>query len=93
MQKQKTMEMRVVVVAMLLCIGVCVCAPHKLQDGVEPYKEKWIYQYIDHFNYLGQAGKNGLYKQRYLVSDKHWKGNLCYNHGSVSEFYGFMIPY
>ena len=76
MQIQQSIDMRVALAAVLLCIGYCICAPRHLQKDVEPYKEKFINQYIDHFNYIGQAGKNGLYKQRYLVSDKNWKGEL-----------------
>lgn len=36
----------------------------------EGYEEKYITQYIDHFNYLGQAGANGQYQMRYLLSRK-----------------------
>lgn len=37
-------------------------------ESTEQYEEKFFDQYIDHFNYLGQAGANGMYKQRYLIS-------------------------
>lgn len=69
-------------------------------DSVEQYEEKFIYQYIDHFNYLGQAGKNGEFKMRYLVSDKYWKGSsgpvlfYCGNEGSIVNFWentGFVF--
>jgi len=67
--------------------------------NIEPYKEEYINQYIDHFNYLGQAGNNGMYKERYLVSEKSWKGNgpilfYCGNEGSIVNFWnntGFMF--
>ena len=38
------------------------------EEVAEAYTEKYLYQFIDHFNFLGQAGKNGMFKQRYLIS-------------------------
>ena len=32
-----------------------------------PYEVKYFTQFIDHFNYGGQAGPNGTYQERYLV--------------------------
>ena len=32
-----------------------------------PYGEEYVDQYIDHFNYGGPAGPDGMYKQRYLI--------------------------
>jgi len=88
-----------------LFIGEYVCFPyHKRKeytnDNTEKYDERYISQYIDHFNYLGQAGKNGLYKERYLISDKYWtkgKGPVlfyCGNEGDIVSFWentGFMF--
>lgn len=45
--------------------------------SAEPYQEKYLTQYIDHFNYLGSAGANGQYQQRYLVSgEKNFERSL-----------------
>lgn len=57
-------------------------------------------QYIDHFNYLGSAGPNGQYQQRYLISDAYWEKGvgpvLFYtgNEGDITNFWnntGFVF--
>ena len=45
---------------------ICQC----LSTLSEDYEEKFFVQYIDHYNFLGQAGANGQFKQRYLISGK-----------------------
>jgi len=66
----------------------------------EPYETKYLTQFIDHFDYLGNAGPNGQYQQRYLISDAYWdKGNgpiLFYtgNEGDITNFWdntGFVF--
>lgn len=55
-----------------LLLGVCLCHEDPI---TEPYSTEYIFQYIDHFNFLGSAGKNGQFKQRYLISGKYFYDN------------------
>ncbi|XP_065645101.1 dipeptidyl peptidase 2 isoform X2 [Hydra vulgaris] len=84
--------LKVFIASLLICHTYC-----KLS---EDYVEKYFVQFIDHFNFLGQAGANGQFKQRYLISDKYWsKGEgpvLFYtgNEGSIENFWentGFVF--
>ena len=54
----------------LALIGLIYGYPHIKHEirSNEPYQTKYITQYIDHFNFLGTAGPDGQYKQRYLIS-------------------------
>lgn len=45
--------------------------PNMESRGVLPYEEKFLTQYIDHFNYGGQARPNGTYQQRFLIQGSH----------------------
>lgn len=86
----------------LLLVGYCFALPHMeySEHETEEYEEKFISQYIDHFNYLGQAGANGQYQMRYLISDKYWDkevGPILFytgNEGSITNFWvntGFVF--
>lgn len=92
----------------LFVVAIFVCAvvhgyPSKnniVTKSSEPYEEKYITQYIDHFDFLGNAGPNGNYKQRYLISDAYWdqgKGPILFytgNEGDVASFWdntGFVF--
>ena len=44
--------------------------PHVESQGVLPYEEKFFTQYIDHFNYGGQAGPEGTYQERFLIQGR-----------------------
>lgn len=65
----------------------------------QEYEEMYISQYIDHFNYLGQAGANGQYQMRYLISKSYWdkKGPILFytgNEGAIESFWdntGFVF--
>ncbi|XP_057301887.1 dipeptidyl peptidase 2-like [Hydractinia symbiolongicarpus] len=62
--------------------------------STEQYEEKFFDQYIDHFNYLGQAGANGMYKQRYLISDKYWtkgSGPVLFYTGNEGDIVNFWV--
>ena len=62
-----------------ICLWVILCSEgeakpfqqqhaSRLKSGkVLPYSEEYVDQYIDHFNYGGPAGPDGMYKQRYLI--------------------------
>ena len=64
-------EMRIIFLS--LCIGLALAYPFPHSKGLksknsEPYETKYISQFIDHFNFLGNAGPDGKYQQRYLIS-------------------------
>jgi len=63
----------------------------KVQE-VLPFQEKFFTQYIDHFNYGGQAGPDGTYQQRYLFQDKFWtkkSGPVFFYSGNEGPITGF----
>ena len=62
-----------------LAIGLVCGFPHTKQKthSKEPYQTKYITQYIDHFDFLGDAGPDGQYQQRYLISgESHFRKKL-----------------
>ena len=71
----------------LLWLLVLPCCLARVMDVVnyssdqvkEEYEEKYITQYIDHFNYLGPAGANGQYQMRYFLSRKN---GFCFHPSS-----------
>ena len=54
----------------LALIGLALGYPHTKHraPSKEPYQTKYITQYIDHFDFLGTAGPDGQFQQRYLIS-------------------------
>ncbi|XP_066920969.1 dipeptidyl peptidase 2-like [Clytia hemisphaerica] len=85
------------IIFLFVCIGLALAYPHPLKS--EPYQTKYIGQFIDHFNFLGSAGPNGRYQQRYLISDAYFDGKgpiLFYtgNEGDITNFWdntGFVF--
>ena len=49
-------------------LGIRFRPTHDNNVGVLGFKEKNFTQYIDHFNYGGQAGPDGQFQQRYLIN-------------------------
>ena len=60
------------IIFLSVCIGLALAYPHPHSKPVgqnsEPYQTKYIGQFIDHFNFLGNAGPDGRYQQRNLIS-------------------------
>ena len=53
----------------VLHILASVCMVYPTVSGnkeVYEYEDRFLIQFIDHFNYLGQTHPNGMYKQRYF---------------------------
>jgi len=93
--------MKSFIIFLAITIGLICGYPHVKQNtrSIEPYQTKYITQYIDHFDFLGNAGPDGQYRQRYLISDSYWDGKgpiLFYtgNEGSIVNFWdntGFVF--
>ena len=49
-------------------LGIRFRPTHDNNVEVLGFKEKHFTQYIDHFNYGGQAGPDGQFQQRYLIN-------------------------
>ena len=64
--------MKTFIVFLAIAIGLICGYPHLKQNthSIEPYQTKYITQYIDHFDFLGNAGPDGQYQQRYLISGR-----------------------
>ncbi|CAG5125800.1 unnamed protein product [Candidula unifasciata] len=73
-----------------LMIGCVVLCTVGVSLADYPYKEAYVDQYVDHFNFLSYGDKT--FKHRYLYQDKYWvKGAPIFfyagNEGSIEGFW------